>query len=146
MTEDERNAEIERLFGAKPTRKHRKSTGSPKPKAKPSGDSEASVMAELHGVLARHPGIRMFERRTVGVFDRGGRNVAVGVKGRADYWAVLSNGRHVEIEAKRRDGRGRLSPHQVSFREFCREHYIPYVVVKNGAELRDFLEKHLQSK
>ena len=96
-------------------------------------------MRECRRVLAAHPEVVMFERRTVGLFREEGRAIGVGVRGRGDYWAVLRDGRHIEIEAKRRDGKGRLSPNQDAFKEQCAVRGIPYAVVTSGADLRRFL-------
>lgn len=82
----------------------------------------------------------MHERRTVGTLKgKTGQTVTVGVKGRADLWAVLTDGRHVEIEVKRGDGKGKLRKEQQDFLAFCNQHGILHIVVSDALTLFNWL-------
>ncbi len=78
---------------------------------------------------AELPDARLF-RRNVGRFRTfgGERVVHVGIEGQADVYAILRGGRIVEIETKAR--RGRLSPAQEAWRDFCAGWGIPHVVLR----------------
>ena len=72
----------------------------------------------------RLPAIRLFRRNNATVrID--GRVVKFGMAGLPDFHGVVDGGLHVEIEIKA--ARGRLSPEQKVFRDWCVEHRVPYV-------------------
>jgi len=89
--------------------------------------------------LTRHPDVIDWERRTTGVFKRGPRYVRTGRVGAPDLWCVLKDQRHLEIECKRRDGKGRYGPDQEEFRDKCLARNGLWVGVKNEKELADYL-------
>lgn len=103
-------------------------------------DGEAVVLRACLRVLADHPAVAYFERRNTGAvqFADGGF-MRFGRPGAADIFAVLRDGRHIEIECKRADGKGKLSPVQARFAAIMRDLGIPYRVVISGAELQEWL-------
>ena len=106
---------------------------------------------ELLAHLQKIGEVCLYERRNVLVMHTtDGGFVQAGVKGRADIWAVVFDGSsadcppiptHVEIECKRRDGKGTLSAAQKDFQAFCKAHGVPYVVVKSAEELKVWLRE-----
>jgi hypothetical protein len=109
---------------------------------------EASVVRECLQLLKQHPDVIYVERRNTGAvqFQDGGF-IRFGQKGAADIWCLIRavgcsvggqtvpSCHHVEIECKRADGKGRLSPDQKQFREFCESHRIPYILTISATEL-----------
>lgn len=114
-----------------------------------SRDSEASVLADCKKLLDSLPGVVMWERRNTGAVEFGdGSFMSFGHKGRADLWCLVrcvcgaegwhdgeETRDHVEIECKRRDGKGRLSEDQTKFKEDCEAAGVPYFVVCSAEEL-----------
>lgn len=74
------------------------------------------------------------ERRNTGAVKFGEAFVRYGTPGGADIFAVI-HGRHIEIECKRRDGKGRLSDNQKEFRRLMKDYEIPYIVVCSADQL-----------
>jgi hypothetical protein len=73
------------------------------------------------------PSVRLF-RRQVGLFRTEDRTIKVSQKGMADLQALVRGGRVVEIETKSR--RGKLSPEQENWRDWCRSFGIPWLQLK----------------
>lgn len=106
----------------------------------PVHDLEGAVLKECVIFLRAVDQVVYIERRNTGTiaFVDGGR-VSFGHTGAADLWCIVQIDRdthaHVEIECKRRDGKGRLSPAQKEFQAFCASHDIPYFVVTSAEDL-----------
>jgi len=126
-----------------------------KRKRKHSKDLEAGVIKACLKYLRNHPAVIYVERRTTGLFPSGPNSyVSVGHKGAADIWCLIIRDwkcpddpffehrciEHIEIECKRADGKGHVSPEQKKFQAFCKEHHIPYFVVTSADELKEKLE------
>lgn len=71
------------------------------------------------------PTLRLFKRNT-GVVRIEKRVIRFAIKGQCDCWGVFDGGRHVEVELKAL--RGRLSPEQRDWRDFCLARRIPYML------------------
>jgi len=105
-------------------------------------------IALLHR-LQKTGAVCLYERRNnITLPTTDGGMVFAGVRGRADMWAVVNlqggvyaRGKHVEIECKRADGKGSLSPKQKDFRTFCMEQDIPYLVVTSAVQLAEELQR-----
>lgn len=119
-------------------------------------DLEGAVLHECIMFLSAHEQVVYVERRNTGAvqFDDG-FFLRFGATGAADIWCLIlrpmsvhaacGQGRqhnisidvltHVEIECKRRDGKGRLSEGQKEFQQFCAEAGIPYFVVTSAEDL-----------
>jgi len=122
---------------------------------------EGRVVRECLQFLKQDPRVIYVERRNTGAvrFQDGGF-IRFGSKGAADIWALIKiplyevdisedltippvqprlsgsyTVRHVEIEAKRSDGKGRQSPDQKKFQKFCDSHCIPYILTTSAIEL-----------
>ncbi len=134
--------------------------GKPKKKT-PKKNLEAHVVRECLAFLKQSPDVLYVERRNTGAvqFQDGGF-IRFGSKGAADIWCLVKIGlmemilpanedagyisrpsdsylvRHVEVEAKRADGKGRQSADQKKFQEFCDSHRIPYILVTSADELK----------
>ena len=128
----------------------------------PKKDSEAAVLRECLLYLKKCPRVVYTERRNTGAiaFADGGF-MRFGSPGAADIWCLIQmdaggvrktrNPRymvftdpqitHVEIEVKRRDGKGKLSSAQQAFKQFCDKSDIPYFVVTSAADLAEQLKK-----
>lgn len=125
----------------------------PQRKRTPKKNLEGLVVRECLAYLKQHSNVIYVERRNTGAvrFQDGGF-IRFGAKGAADIWCLVRadaacfvNGiwpvnqfitQHIEIECKRRDGHGHLTPDQKRFQEFCNEHNIPYFVVTSAEELK----------
>lgn len=119
---------------------------------------EAAVQRECLKWLNAHPRVVYVERRNTGAvrFNDGGY-VKFGAKGAADIWCLLQvppthfvdddyGGpeyivQHVEIECKRRDGKGRLSANQKAFQKHCKENDVLYLVVTSAEDLEKQMNK-----
>lgn len=123
-------------------------------------DLEAAVLRECLHFLRLHERVVYIERRNTGAvqFEDGGF-LKFGARGAADIWCLMERsvsvhvfcerGRqhnvkidvltHVEIECKRRDGKGRLSDKQREFKAFCEQQGIPYFVVTSVEDLSNQL-------
>lgn len=132
----------------------------------PKKDSEAAVLRECLLYLKKCPDTVFTERRNTGAvaFADGGY-MRFGTPGGADIWCLIlspifpfkSDGSigadlpfnncpykfliHIEIETKRRDGKGKLSSAQQAFKQFCEKSGIPYFVVTSAADLAEQLKK-----
>lgn len=124
-------------------------------------DLEGPVVRECLKFLSDNPYVLYVERRNTGAiqFEDGGF-IRFGKKGAADIWCLVKQtieddtglygyvaGRsaitrliHVEIECKRADGKGRLSPDQKLFKEFCDSHGIPYILTTSAIGLSEKLK------
>ncbi len=104
----------------------------------PPNDTEAAVLREAV-LMARSQGWYV-ERRNTGAIRTDSSFLRFGSPGAADLIVVIRVRDfpvHIEAEAKRRDGKGRLSDSQ---REFCgrmEKFGIPYIVFASGEEFRD---------
>ena len=110
-------------------------------------DLEAGVLRECIKWLRAQPDVLYVERRNTGAVQfEGGGFMRFGFPGAADLWCVVAEGEgllmdgatipaHVEIECKRADGKGRLSPTQKAFQRLCHEKGIPYLVVTSAEDL-----------
>lgn len=113
----------------------------------PKNDLEAAVLKECKAYLQTNSCVLYVERRNTGAvaFDDGSR-VSFGSLGAADLWILArsplnpANPRHIEIECKRRDGKGKLSESQEAFAEDMKAIGIIYLVVQSAEELRKKLE------
>lgn len=135
--------------------RHRKKP--PKPKRQhrtPANDRESAVLSECLRFLNGHPDVVYVERRNTGAVKYiSGHFVRFGSPGAADIWCIIDCDisyndyagpvglTHVEIECKRRDGKGRLSAEQKTFKRMCDKSGIPYFVVTSAEDLA----KHLKN-
>lgn len=110
-------------------------------KRTPRTQLEASVIREAMQI-ARKNGWKLHRRNTGAVFTPGGGMVRYGEKGAADTYLII-HGHHIEAEAKRRDGRGRLSVAQRAFAERCKDQGIPYFVYTSGKEFEKQIKQIL---
>lgn len=134
-----------------------------KKKRTPKKDLEGAVVRECLMFLAACEQVVYFERRNTGAvqFEDGGF-IRFGSKGAGDIWCLIRTpvdnedglfgyiaGRpmfstiltHVEIEAKRRDGKGRLSLDQKTFKQLCEKIGVPYLIVTSSEDLAEQLQK-----
>ena len=125
---------------------------------------EAPVIKECLNFLLKHPQIIYVERRNTGAvqFQDGGF-LRFGQKGAADIWCLVDTTQyltaydkkmnqwfrscdpikglvHVEIECKRKDGKGRQSEAQKKFQEFCEGHAIPYILTTSANQLAEKIQ------
>lgn len=120
----------------------------------PKKDSEAAVLRECLLYLRKCSEVVYLERRNTGTIEfEDGSFIQYGSPGAADIFCLIrcrSHGSllnvvdhlyHIEIEVKRRDGKGRLSPAQQSFKQFCKKSGIPYFVVTSKENLIEQLKK-----
>ncbi len=125
----------------------------------PANDREAAVLKECLLFLAAQDSVVYVERRNTGAVEfEGGGHIGFGRKGAADIWCLLRRtcyrpppglpcqtlicGKelvHIEIECKRRDGRGKLSRAQLEFQRACKDRGTPYFVVTSADELAEKL-------
>lgn len=118
---------------------------------------EGTVVRECLHFLRLYPDVIYVERRNTGAvkFQDGGF-IRFGSRGAGDIWCLvrayagyaiagrpMSTLMHVEIEAKRRDGKGRQSADQKEFQAFCDGVGIPYLLVTSATELAEKLSKIL---
>ena len=121
---------------------------------------EGTVVRECLQFLAKHSDVVYYERRNTGaVRFQGGGFIRFGSVGAADIWCLVKVPIenwinqfdrhmtedetvlvHVEIECKRADGKGRLSPDQQNFQNFCNNHHIPYILCTSTKQLAEQLE------
>lgn len=123
----------------------------------PKKDSEAAVLRECLIYLKECPDTVFTERRNTGAiaFADGGF-MRFGTPGAADIWCLIQTPVrywasweksdcqclvHIEIECKRRDGKGKLSSAQQAFKQFCEKSGIPYFVVTSAEDLAEQLKK-----
>lgn len=124
-------------------------------------DSEAAVLRECLVFLRSSKLCFYVERRNTGAvsFEDGGF-VRFGSLGAADIWCLIGKRvrvkmgemddwgtevwqhTHVEIECKRRDGKGKLSKDQQIMQAYLRGFDIPYFVVTSAEDLAEKLRKH----
>ena len=134
----------------------------------PKANLEGHVVRECMQFLGRHPSVLYVERRNTGAVQfQGGGFLRFGAKGAADIWCLVKIPlsemivseyedqppvfrksesymvRHVEIECKRSDGKGRQSPEQQKFQEFCDNHGIPYILTTSVSDLEKKIDKIL---
>lgn len=123
----------------------------PQRKRSPKKNLESHVVRECLAFLNKHPDVIYIERRNTGAVQfQDGRFIRFGSKGAADIWClvrmknsylynrerwILTTIAHIEIECKRADGKGRLSPDQKRFREFCDSQCIPYILATSTSDL-----------
>jgi hypothetical protein len=115
-----------------------------KQKQKRSKSAEAGVIRECLKWMRSQPQIIYVERRTTGFFAfEGGGGISIGYKGAPDIWCLMGRAEniHVEIECKRRDGKGKLSVDQQKFQSFCNGACIPHFVVTSVNDLKNQLRK-----
>jgi len=131
---------LDKMFGPPPKPPKRRKT--------PRRDLEGSVVKEcLEFLHHRCPDVAYVERRNTGaVAFEGGGFLRFGSKGAADIWCLIKTRsgygpQHVEIECKRRDGRGRLSGGQRDFRDMCLNKRIFYLVVTSAEDLEKKLKE-----
>ena len=134
----------------------------PKRKRSKRTDLEGHVVRECLKFLNDCPGVIYVERRNTGAVQfEGGGFIRFGSKGAADIWCLVKETlyevdvsgdpldivaqsrisdsylvRHVEIECKRADGKGRQSPDQRAFQEFCDSQHIPYILTTSAEKLK----------
>ncbi|MBU2051426.1 MAG: hypothetical protein KKH61_20955 [Gammaproteobacteria bacterium] len=137
-------------------------------KRTPKKSLEASVIRDCLALLHDYPDVIYVERRNTGAvkFTDGGF-IRFGSPGGADIWCLLATPlyeliisaddnvepvskqsgsyliKHIEIEAKRADGKGRQSPAQKRFQAMCDDWGIPYLLVTSAEELQKALDKLL---
>ena len=74
------------------------------------------------------PNVRLFARN-VGFFKlQTGHGFKAGIKGQADIWGFLRGGKSIELELKTK--RGKLSPDQERWRDFCLEWGVIYLLLE----------------
>lgn len=128
----------------------------------PKNDLEGAVLKECVLFLSAAESVIYVERRNTGAVDfEDGGHIAFGRKGAADLWCLISapcyymgkdsHGNyeqksdptgditHIEIECKRRDGKGKLSEDQKEFQQSCKDVGIPYFVVTSATDLAEQL-------
>jgi hypothetical protein len=71
------------------------------------------------------PHVHVFRRQILNVEAKAGWRAKAGIKGQADYYAIVDGGGHIEIETKA--ARHRFYPEQIRWREFCLQNRIPYM-------------------
>ena len=112
----------------------------------PKKDLEAAVKKECMGWLIAHPQVCYVERRNTGAVSYGdGGFMRFGVVGGADIFCRI---RHqdlpgygpihpqpVEIECKRRDGKGVMSDDQLVFQQEMLDIGVPYLVVTSAEDM-----------
>ncbi len=114
-------------------------------------DLEGPVVKECLSLLKSLPEVLYVERRNTGAVQfPDGRFVRFGVKGGADLWCLIATPlsrypnrllrpialRHVEVECKRRDGKGKQSAEQKTFEQHCGKIGVPYLLVTSAEDLR----------
>lgn len=110
-------------------------------------DLEASVQRECLAWLTACDNVLYVERRNSGAVQfSDGAFMRFGAKGAADIWCIVKGVHghypvHIEIECKRRDGKGRLSQHQKVFQKHCEEIGVPYLVVTSAEDLEQQLKE-----
>jgi hypothetical protein len=123
-------------------------------KRTPKKNLESKVIRDCLALLHNYPDIIYIERRNTGAvkFTDGGF-IRFGSPGGADIWCLLAvpireygitvsySIRHIEIECKRPDGKGRQSPAQKRFQAICDDWKVPYLLVTSAEELRKALDK-----
>ena len=82
-------------------------------------------------------------RQHCGLVRVGPHYMKLAPSGAADLTGIMRCGKRLEVEVKRRDGKGRQSADQKKWQQFIEEHNGLYVVVKNCKEFEKFIEKHL---
>lgn len=127
----------------------------------PRKNLEGAVVRECLKFLHDSPDVIYTERRNTGAvqFEDGGF-VRFGSKGAGDIFCLVKEVlyemdiedipgplqsrvsdcytvRHVEVEAKRADGKGRQSADQKAFQAFCDSHRIPYILTISAQELSE---------
>jgi len=125
----------------------------PRRKRAKRSDLEGPVVRECLLWLASRPEVKLIERRNTGAVQfSDGRFLRFGAKGRADIWCLVATTKgsigdevsvleHVEIECKRRDGKGKLSPAQRDFQDQCGADDIPHFVATSAEDLEQKLKK-----
>lgn len=138
-------ADLEALWEPSPPKKK-------KMKKTPRNILEAAVQRECLEWLMAHKDVVYVERRNTGALTTtGGGFIKFGSPGAADIWCLIrpyqdNHGGllfwkrnpvplHIEIECKRRDGKGRLSENQAAFKQRCEKIGVPYLVVTSAADL-----------
>lgn len=141
----------------------------PTRKRSPKKNLEARVIRDCLTYLCRHPTVVYVERRNTGaVMFTDGSRVAFGATGAADIWCIARTHvhrancridltgkccpedwgpgcddcpqlKHIEIECKRADGKGKQSQAQKDFQHFCNANGIPYLLVTSAEELTEKL-------
>jgi hypothetical protein len=71
------------------------------------------------------PHVHVFRRQIVNVETKEGWRARAGIKGQADYYAIIDGGGHVEIETKA--WKHKFYPEQIAWRKFCEDNRIPYM-------------------
>jgi len=119
----------------------------------PTNDRESAVLKECLQFLNGHENVVYVERRNTGAVKFvDGFFMRFGSPGAADIWCIIDcdisyndyagpmGPTHVEIECKRRDGKGRLSEDQKTFKRMCNKSGIPYFVVTSAEDLKEQLQ------
>ncbi len=112
----------------------------PKRKRTPKRNLEGAVVRECLRYLEDNDDVLYVERRNTGAVElQGGGYIRFGSKGAADIWCLVETYTfypvHVEIECKRRDGKGRQSKDQKDFQAMCERIGVPYFLVISAEEL-----------
>lgn len=152
---------LEKLWGPEPDLPKKKR----KMKKTPRNMLEAVVQYECIEWLMAHKDVVYVERRNTGALTTmDGSFIKFGKVGAADIWCLVRppsiiNERlqqhvhywksvpmpwHVEIECKRRDGKGRLTGSQLEFKQLCEVRGIPYFVVTSAVDLDKKFRRQLQ--
>ena len=74
------------------------------------------------------PHVRLFRRNIINTKTAGGWHAKAGIPGQCDLWAYVKGGHSIEIETKAR--RGKLSPAQETWRDWCHEWGVPWMQLK----------------
>jgi hypothetical protein len=74
------------------------------------------------------PHVRVFRRNILNVETAQGWRARAGIKGQADYYAIVRGGRVVELETKA--AKAKWYAEQEAWRAFCQSFEIPYLVLR----------------
>lgn len=118
----------------------------------PKKDLESGVLRECLQWLSKHPRVVHIERRNTGAITfAGGDFMRFGLIGAADIICRVAHQdlpgygpmhpQPVEIECKRRDGKGRLSSAQDKFKQRMEHIGVPYLVVTSAEDLEKQLKE-----
>ncbi|HEC62414.1 MAG TPA: hypothetical protein ENI27_09235 [bacterium] len=140
----------------------------PKRKRTPKKNLEGRVVKDCLLALHNCPDVIYVERRNTGSLEiEDGGWITFGSPGAADIWCLAKVHlkemivpenendpyefrpsdsflvKHVEIECKRADGKGRQSEIQKEFQESCDNHNIPYILTTSAVDMIEKLYRIL---
>ncbi len=138
----------------------------PKRKRTPKKNLEGRVVRDCLQALHDCSDVIYVERRNTGSLAiQGGGFISFGSPGAADIWCLAKVHlkemivpeneddpyefrpsdsylvKHIEVECKRHDGKGRQSETQKEFQEFCDNHHIPYILTTSSVDMMEKIEQ-----